>query len=134
MSASRLLLDTPIWIWSLLDPDRLSSAVREAITADAVELWLSPLSVWELLALIDEGRVRVDAEPAAWVAEALRAAPLREAPLNHEVARRSREPGLAGVDAAGRLIAATAQVYDLTLVTDDARLAEATELRVLANR
>lgn len=129
----RLLLDTPIWIWSLIEPDRLGEEVRQALTSEGVEIWLSPLSVWEMMALIDEGRIRVDADAGAWVGEALRAAPLREAPLNHEVARRSHALGLEGVDPAGRLIAATAEVYDLTLVTADRRLAAAGKLRILAN-
>jgi PIN domain nuclease of toxin-antitoxin system len=56
----KLLLDTDIWLWALLDPDRLSPAVREALASTDNELWLSPISVWEANLLAERGRVRVD--------------------------------------------------------------------------
>jgi PIN domain nuclease of toxin-antitoxin system len=130
----RLLLDTHIWVWSLLEPERLGKGVTTALLADDTELWLSPLSVWELLTLIEAGRIEVDDEPHAWVGEALRAVPMREATLNNEVVVRGRRLRLRDADAVDRLIAATALVYDLTLVTADTRFAGSQELRVLANR
>ena len=48
----RLLLDTDIWIWSLLDPAKLSKRVRAELESPDNELWLSPMSTWELLVLI----------------------------------------------------------------------------------
>jgi len=41
----RLLLDTHIWVWSQLEPDRLSPQVRTALEDPEAELWLSPISV-----------------------------------------------------------------------------------------
>jgi PIN domain nuclease of toxin-antitoxin system len=130
----RLLLDTPVWVWSLLEPERLSKRVRAALESPEAELWLSPLSVWQLLTMIEAGHVEVDAEAETWIGTALREVPVREAPLTHEVARRGHLLRLRGVDVAGRLLAATAQVYDLTLITADRRLASTKEVRVLANR
>ena len=46
-----LLLDTHIWLWSLLDPDRLSDRARGWLTEPANTLALSPVSVWEALIL-----------------------------------------------------------------------------------
>ena len=129
----RLLLDTAIWLWSLVEPERLGGEVRTALEGDGAELWLSPVSVLQLLAWIEAGRVVADGEPEGWVGEALRAVPLREAALSHEVARRAvRWRGT--LDAVGRLLVATAVVHDLTLVTADARLYDLEGVRVLANR
>lgn len=130
----RLLLDTPVWIWSLLEPERLDQRVRETLQAGDAELWLSPLSVWELLAMIEDGRVSVDGDPDTWVAQALRAVPLHEAALSHEVVRRVRRWRDEGLSPVARLLAATAHVYDLTLVTADSRFAELEGVRVLADR
>ena len=47
-----LLLDTHIWLWSALDPSRLSKRVKDALEDPSNELWLSPISVWETLVLI----------------------------------------------------------------------------------
>lgn len=130
----KLLLDTHVWLWSLAAPDRLVSKVRKRLEEKASEVWLSPISVWELLVLAERGRVRLDVEPRAWVAEALERAPLEEAVLNHEVALRSREVSLPHQDPADRFLVATALTYELTLVTADETLIDAKPCPILANR
>lgn len=130
----RLLLDTHVWLWSLAAPERLVRRVRTAITRSDAELWLSPISVWELLVLAERGRVRLDQEPRLWAREALERSPVQEAPLSHEVAIRSREIVLPRQDPADRFIASTALVYELTLVTADDTLIQARPCPLLANR
>ncbi len=130
----KLLLDTHIWIWSLIEPGRLTDGVRLALESSDNELWLSPISTWETLMLIERGRVSVEAEPQVFVSRMLKAGPFREAPLTHAVAQQSRRFGFDHADPAARFLAATAVVYDLTLVTADERLLGANELLTLANR
>lgn len=130
----RLLLDTHIWLWSLGEPAKLSRRVKTALTRAANELWISPISVWELLILAERGRVKLDDEPRRWVADALARTPAQEAVLTFEVAVRSREVMLAHPDPADRFLMATALVYDLTLVTADDSLIDAKVCPVLANR
>jgi len=129
----RLLLDTHIWLWILAAPDRLGRKVRRLLEPGKSEVWLSPISVWELLVLAERGRVRLDADPRAWVAEALEKAPFEEAVLNHEVALRSREVALPHQDPVDRFLVATALCYELTLVTADDTLIEAGPCPILAN-
>jgi PIN domain nuclease of toxin-antitoxin system len=132
----RLLLDTHIWVWSLQDPSRLTKKVTSALANRSNELWLSPISVWELLLLIERGRIQVlpPFKPRTWLDEAFVRAPLREAPLTREVAILSREVRVQHDDPADRFLAATACAYDLTLVTGDARLLRGKGFRTLANR
>jgi PIN domain nuclease of toxin-antitoxin system len=118
----KVLLDTHIWIWSLLEPERLGDRVRTLLTDPHTEIRLSPISTWELLLLIEKGRVEVEGDPDDWVSEALRRAPLVEAPLTHEVALESRRIALPHADPADRFLCATARVYHLSLVTADERL------------
>jgi PIN domain nuclease of toxin-antitoxin system len=118
----KLLLDTHIWLWSLAEPQKLSRRVRAAITRHGNELWLSPISVWELLVLVERGRVKLDDEPRRWIEQALARTPAQEAVLTFEVAARSREIMLAHPDPADRFLVATAIVHGLTLVTADATL------------
>lgn len=129
-----LLLDTHIWLWSLLDPDRLAANVASALVAHGVRLWLSPLSVWEASLLIERGRLDVDAPAEEWLREALDRAPFEEAPVTREVAYASRRLKTPHRDPVDRFLAATAQVFDLTLVTADKHLLKTKGLRVLANR
>ena len=126
-----LLLDTHIWIWSQLDPKRLGSRTAEALSSAGNELWLSPVSVWEALTLMQKGRVRVD-NPFAWVERA--AEQLREAPLTREIVSTSLALPLPHADPVDRFLAATAKVLKLTLVTADQRLLGLGEISSLANR
>ena len=130
----KLLLDTHIWLWSLLAPEHLSRRVARALENADNELWLSAVSVWELVMLVERDRVALDRAVDAWVAEAMRTAPLREAPVTHEIALATRDVGLPHRDPADRLIVATARVLDLTVVTADARIIGAKGVSVLANR
>lgn len=130
----KLLLDTHIWIWALLDPDRLAPAVRAALEAPENELWLSPISVWEALLLIERGRVTVDTTAVDWVERMSRTLPRREAALTHDIAVASRQLDLPHQDPADRFLAATARVLGLTLVTADERLLGSAEYAVLPNR
>ena len=130
----RYLLDTHVWLWGLVEPERMKASARRRIEDGANELWLSPISVWELGVLADRGRVELDAEPGAWARDALASSGVREATLNHEVALESRLVRLPHPDPADRFLAATARVYELTLVTADRRLLEARACRTLSAR
>jgi PIN domain nuclease of toxin-antitoxin system len=129
----KLLLDTHIWLWALLEPERLSLSVAAELASPENELWLSPISVWEALLLAERGRVRVDTTPAEWVERMVSAIPRREAALTHDIAVASRRISLSHEDPADRFLAATAHVMGLTLVTADARLLAGTEYAVLSN-
>ncbi len=126
-----LLLDTHIWIWSKLDPGRLGTRVTEALSTRSNELWLSPVSVWEALTLMQKGRIRVP-NPFTWVERA--AQQLREAPLTNEIVRTGLALPLPHADPADRFLAATARILKLTLVTADRHLLGLGEINSLANR
>lgn len=128
----RLLLDTHIWLWSFIEPERLGKRVRDELRDPENELWLSPVSTWEALILHDKGRVYLAPNAGEWIAR--NTAPFREAPLTHEIAAASQFLRLVQRDPADRFLAATAKVLDLTLVTADASLLGLGETATLANR
>jgi PIN domain nuclease of toxin-antitoxin system len=128
----KLLLDTHIWVWSVLEPHRLSRRVQHALQAEDNELWLSPVSTWEVLMLHAKGRIRLYADPAVWISKAM--ANTREAPLTHEIALAAQQLPWTHQDPADRFLAATAQVLGLTLVTADERLLGLKDLATLPNR
>lgn len=130
----RLLLDTHVWLWSLLAPENLTRRVAAALEDPANELWLSPISTWELVVLVEKRRVLLDKGVDAWIREAMERVPLKEAPVTHEVALETRSVRLPHGDPADKFIAATARVFDLTLVTSDERIIGARELPILANK
>ncbi len=129
-----LLLDTHIWIWSLLDPGHLKPKMAQALQDSSNQLWLSPMSTWELLILVEKGRVRLEDEPIRWVEKVFNKIPFKEAPINHRVAIESRLIDLPHHDPVDRFLAATAIVYNLTLVTADERLIHCRKISVLKNK
>ena len=125
-----LLLDTHVWLWSLLDPDRISRRARTLLGSSDAALHVSPISLWETLLLAERGRLALRPNPSSWLQEALVLSPVEETPLNFDVALASRSIELAHQDPADRFIAATAKVYGLTLVTSDARLLSCPDIDV----
>lgn len=129
----KLLLDTHIVLWSLLEPARLRPQVAAALESPAHELWVSPISTWAVLVLAGKGRIRLYPDPVTWVRRVYGAVPWHQAPLNHEVAIASRTIDLPHQDPVDRFLAATALVYDLTLVTADDRLLRSRSFAVMPN-
>ena len=132
----RLLLDTHIWIWSVVEPGKLRRNVAQALANEGNELWLSPISIWELSILVKKNRIELSEDFHAWVSRALSQTSFREAPLTNDVAFEVSKMRFSHRDPADHFIAASAKVFDLTLVTADPRLLKLKTqgLDVLPNR
>jgi PIN domain nuclease of toxin-antitoxin system len=130
----KFLLDTHIWLWNSLQPDRLSPRVARELDNLENEIWLSPVSIWELRLLHNKGRVRLIPDAVSWINDNLTRLNVREAPLTFEVALAIPSLKLPHNDPADGFIAATAKVFGLTLVTADEQLARLADITVLPNR
>jgi PIN domain nuclease of toxin-antitoxin system len=133
-SPVKLLLDTHIWLWSVTDPSRLTIRVAKALADIENELWLSSISVWELTVLHRKRRLKMPSDVPAWVATSMEDLKLIEAPLTVEVALAVGSISFSHADPADHLLAATAKVFDLTLVTADEHLLHLPGIHVLPNR
>lgn len=129
-----LLLDTHIWIWLGLEPARLIPRVAKSLDDPQNRLWISPISVWELLMLTQKGRVRLNEDAASWARRTIETLALHEATLTTEVAFETESMGLKHSDPSDRWLAASAKVFNLTLVTGDEKLMAVPGIKVLANR
>lgn len=130
----KLLLDTHIWLWSAGDEDKIQPDVLRALEDPKNEKWLSPISIWELMTLIEKRRLSLNMDVEQWIVQALSEAPLREAPLTAEVVLAMNKIQLPHRDPADAFLAATAHVFNLTLVTSDERLLSVKGLSTLPNR
>jgi PIN domain nuclease of toxin-antitoxin system len=130
----KLLLDTHIWLWSSLEPRRILRRVAKDLLDHDYELWLSPISVWELTFLRRKGRAKTPQGIPTWVAGSMQELRLTEAPLTIEVALAVSALDFPHGDPADHFLAATAKVFDLTLVTADTNLIDLRGIKVLANR
>jgi PIN domain nuclease of toxin-antitoxin system len=127
----RLLLDTHIILWSAAEPHHLTQNIKKALENVSNELWFSPISVWEIVILAEKRRISLGSDIVKAGRDIFHKIPFKEAPFNQEVVIQSRIVKLPHQDPADRFLAATAVVYDLTLVTADARIINAEAVPVL---
>jgi PIN domain nuclease of toxin-antitoxin system len=113
------------------DQDRIGKRARAELGKSDTELWVSPISTWEILTLNAKGRVRISGGPEQWLARVTGS--VKEAPLTHEIVLAAAQIQMHR-DPADRFLAATAQVLGLTLVTADEKLLGLGSIQSLANR
>jgi PIN domain nuclease of toxin-antitoxin system len=119
-----ILLDTCALIWTLSGA-RISSRARAEIRRASVagELYLSPISAWEIGVLCNHGRLTLDVSPEVYVQHAFSAPGIRVAELTPEIAVRSSTlPGLPPNDPADRILITTARLLDMPIVTRDKQI------------
>ena len=129
-----ILLDTHIWLWSLLEKQRIKKGLTSALEDPENQLWLSPVSVWEAMVLFQKGNIQIASDPGVWIRQALAKGFVAEAALTSEIALHSRLIDLPRQDPADRFIAATALVHGFALATSDKDLLNCRIIQTLPNR
>ena len=130
----KLLLDTHIWVRQILEPEKLTLRVVRELENPANELWLSPISLVEVQSLIYKGRIEVEQPAEAWIRSGLATVLVLEAPVTFEIALSAESFREWLTDPFDRILAATAQVLELTLVTADKRLLHLSQIELLPDR
>ena len=113
-----IVLDTHMWIWFNTADPRLPAQVVDR-TPECV---LSVVSVWELMILVQKGRVQTSHEPALTPDRWLERYPFKLLELDYRSVLLSRTLPFSHDDPADRFIAATAFSHGAALATNDARL------------
>lgn len=115
----KILLDTHIFLWALLSPDRLNDETVDLLESTETEKYLSAASGWEITAKHARGDIRLPDEPSAFVMSNMVIAGVRELVIG------LRDQFLAGglprhhSDPVDRLLIAQAQANQMYIVTDD---------------
>ena len=119
----RILLDTHVWLWTQEAQERLGSKSQDMLLDEDNALFISSVSSLEIARLAWGGRLILAGKLRTWVPEALLALHAETIPITHEIALAAYElPGEFHRDPADRMLAATAVVHDLTLMTADDRI------------
>jgi len=121
-----ILLDTHVLIWMSSDPKRLSKKAREAIREARQKTGIAAASItlWELAWLAENRRILVSGSVESFVRETISRVIVM--PMTPEiVALAVRLPSDYPKDPADRLIASTAIVDGIPLVTADERVRQA---------
>lgn len=116
-----ILVDAHVVVWLALDPSSLSKTARAAIDEarkDEGGLAISDITLLELTTLVSKGRVRLDISLESFLQEV--EARFVVLPMSARVcARATQLPAGYPKDPADRILAATALVEGLSLLTAD---------------
>jgi PIN domain nuclease of toxin-antitoxin system len=116
------LLDTQVWLWMHLQPERLRPDVRDRFVDPASILLLSAASSWEIAIKYALGKLPLPEPPHEYVASRMRRDAVDGLPVTHahalHVATLPRHHG----DPFDRLLIAQSRLEDVPLVTADHHL------------
>lgn len=129
------LLDTHAWVWWTARPEKLSRSQRTAIERSLKDnnavLMVSIISCWEVALLCQKGKLRFTTSAEQWLQEASTVPGIEVVPLTLPIVSTAAQ--LSGLkDPADMLIVATAQHHRVRLITNDARIAEAKLVAIVA--
>ena len=117
-----LLLDTHIFVWLLLDPDRLGHTLSERIADPETRVLLSVVSLWEIGIKHALGKLTLPEDPKdpeRWIPEYLRESQIDVLAMSVQHALRVATLPLHHRDPFDRLLIAQAQIEKIPIVTAD---------------
>lgn len=124
------LLDTHVWIWSQLQPERLGKRTTSVLEDPTQGLYVSAVSTLELARLVSHGRVVLSIPVEKWAESALDLLSGNTLELDHTIAAEAyRLPDSFHRDPADRVLVATARRHQLTLLTADERILSYSHVR-----
>ncbi len=119
----RFLLDTHIWLWMQVSPERISAPVLDQLGEQENAVFLSAASSWEIAIKWALGKLPLAQAPAEYVPRCLERQGVVGLPIQHRHALHTASLPPHHRDPFDRLLVAQAQLERLTLVTADEKLA-----------
>ena len=123
-----VLLDTHAWIWSIEGDTRRVGRKAQALLVRAAmqaRIRVSPVSIFEIVALHTSGRLRLSRPAEGWIRDSVSAAGVRLAEVTPAIAIDAGAiPRTALADPLDRLLVATARQLDATFLTADQQILE----------
>ncbi|MCD8350551.1 MAG: type II toxin-antitoxin system VapC family toxin [Planctomycetaceae bacterium] len=125
-----IVLDTHIFLWLTLQPEKLPENIIAALAKE--DSWgLSAISLWETAMLNERGRITIPGNLLDWLHMAVDLPRLTVLPLTPEVAAQSESLPMHG-DPADRIIAATSIKHECPLATVDKLLVQLPQLTTIS--
>jgi PIN domain nuclease of toxin-antitoxin system len=119
----KILLDTCTLIWAVSDPEKLTVAVRKALTDPNTVVWFSPITCAEIACLSDRGRIFLKMSWKKWFNMYVEQNGWQAADINLAIVQDAFSlPGPFHADPADRIIVATARNHQLFLATADQKI------------
>ncbi len=119
----RLLLDTHVFLWWILDDSRLSAKARALIAEGENDVIFSAASAWEIAIKAALGRIETPADFAPYMSEQVSLNGFRVLPVELSHALRVQALAPHHRDPFDRLLVAQAQVEALPILSRDGAFA-----------
>lgn len=118
----KILVDTQCFLWSFLDPSRLSETARKVLTDGMDDLFFSAASSWEIAIKAGIGKLRLPEPPEDYVPPRILRAGMTVLDIMHAHALRVYALPPFHKDPFDRLLVAQAAAEDLTILTADPQI------------
>ena len=115
----RVLIDTCVFLWMRMAPDRLAADVREIISDRANDVLFSAVSSWEIAIKYAVGRLALPEPPDVFVSERIASSGLTPIAVEHLHALRVASLPVHHRDPFDRLLIAQATEMQVPIITDD---------------
>lgn len=122
MKSNCYLLDTCALIWLVQKSKRLSASAKRSLV-QAADIFVSPVTAWEIAVKHQAGKLVLPLDPAEWFRIAVASFNLTILPLDYQMLVKSAQLPLHHRDPADRAIIALALSNGLPVVTGDHRFA-----------
>jgi PIN domain nuclease of toxin-antitoxin system len=114
-----VLLDTCTLLWLVADPSKLSDRSKEVLSKEDEPLFVSAITAFEIGLKHRKGRLSLPMKADVWYEQALSFHGVGEIQVSGRIAARSTMLPDLHSDPCDRIIVATAQLQDLTVLTPD---------------
>jgi len=115
----RYLLDTGIWLWSVLEMERISEKARSVFADLGNDIFLSAASSLEIAIKSAAGKLQLPEPPGSYVPRRMADQGLRPLPVSHQHALAVFALPPHHRDPFDRLLIAQANLEDMILITAD---------------
>lgn len=128
----KLLLDTHIFLWYITGSNRLPNSLLETIRSPVNAIFLSSVSVWEIIVKHQLGKLPLPESPATYIPEQRQRHAIETLPLDEQSVSRLIHLPVLHRDPFDRMLMCQAIQHQLTLAsTDEAIRAYADHVQVL---
>ena len=120
----KLLLDTCVLLWLMMDSKRISPTLREVLANPMNQRYLSAVSVWEVVVKWHNGKLSLPKPPVEFFAEIRARGRIRPVPLEDAaILQLGKLPKLHS-DPFDRMLICQAIENGMTIVTPDAAIGQ----------
>ena len=126
-----ILLDTCTFLWMVSEPPSISESAAKLIRRHSESLFLSAISAFEIGIKARKGQLELPSKIKEWFDEALEFHGVNELPVSLEIAFQSTQLPPLHRDPCDRMIIATSQIHELTLLTPDPLIRQYPDLKTI---